>query len=217
MSVPLPREPRGGDKRRPNITTAVVWGLLAVVSSGGGIWLSVRKSAEAPASEQRLIAGTPRFSVLIAHASPQPLPEVRFEDGGGHGRTLADFRGRVVLLNVWATWCSPCRREMPTLDRLQAGLGSRDFEVIALSIDRGGVPAVKSFYDEIDVQALAIYVDATTEAQAKLGVIGVPTTLLIDPDGREVARYAGPAEWDRNDVVATIERYLPRTPTENSR
>jgi hypothetical protein len=108
---------------------------------------------------------------------------------------------------------------MPALDRLEAKLGSDDFQVVALSIDRGGVAAVKSFYDEIDVRSLGIYVDSTTDAQAKLGVVGVPTTLLIDREGREVARYTGPADWDGPSVAATIQRYLPprKLPSHDSR
>jgi thiol-disulfide isomerase/thioredoxin len=142
-------------------------------------------------------------------ASPRMIADIAFEDADGNKRTLAQFRGKSVLLNVWATWCGPCRKEMPALDRLQAKLGSDDFQVVALSIDRGGVAAVKSFYDEIDVRSLGIYVDSTTDAQANLGIVGVPTTLLVDREGREVARYTGPADWDGPSVAAAIRRYLP--------
>src|SRR3546814_20203764 len=84
--------------------------------------------------------------------APSALPEVRFTDGGGQPLTLGDFRGKMILLNIWATWCGPCREEMPTLDRLQARLGGPDFEVVALSIDRAGIAVVREFYDEIRVQ-----------------------------------------------------------------
>ena len=85
---------------------------------------------------------------FAVHESPRPLPNIQFENGQGEAMSLADFRGKVVLLNIWATWCAPCRREMPTLDRLQATLGGPDFQVVALSIDRQGVPAVQEFYEE---------------------------------------------------------------------
>ena len=101
---------------------------------------------------------------------------------------------------------------MPTLDRLQSQLGGADFEVVALSIDRGGQAVIKSFFDEIGVQRLAIYVDATAEAGTKLGILGVPTTLLLDPAGREIGRVTGPAEWDGPEVIDTIRRYLPPRP-----
>ena len=90
---------------------------------------------------------------------PRPLPEIRFADDQGHELTLADFRGRVVLLNIWVAWCAPCRVEMPTLDRLHARFGGKYFLVIPLSIDREGVAAVKRFYDKLGLEKLGIYVD----------------------------------------------------------
>jgi thiol-disulfide isomerase/thioredoxin len=116
-----------------------------------------------------------------------------------------------VLLNVWATWCTPCRKEMPALDRLQQQLGGRDFEVVALSIDRGGNPAVAAFYREMDLRALAVYVDPTSEATSTLRTVGIPTTLLVDRQGRELWRKTGPAEWDRADFVELLRSYLRGT------
>jgi thiol-disulfide isomerase/thioredoxin len=142
------------------------------------------------------------------HDSPQPVPEIRFEDGQGKTLSLADFRGKVVLLNIWATWCAPCRREMPTLERLQAELGGPDFEVVALSIDRKGLPVVKEFYEELGLRELGMYVDASGKAPRELRALGVPTTLLIDRDGNEVGRLAGPAEWDSPEMVAFIRSYI---------
>jgi thiol-disulfide isomerase/thioredoxin len=123
---------------------------------------------------------------------------------------LADFRGRVVLLNLWATWCVPCRQEMPTLDRLQARLGGPDFQVIALSIDRTGAPAVRAFYEEIGVRHLPLFLDTTGNAVRQLNAPGLPTTLLLDRAGREIGRFVGPAEWDSPAIVETIEKALDR-------
>jgi len=139
---------------------------------------------------------------------PRPLPELRFVDGEGRRLTIADFRGRLVLLNIWATWCGPCRREMPTLDRLQAKIGGPDFEVVALSIDRQGVPVVKEFYRELGLKALGIYVDKSSQVTRDLNILGIPTTLLIDQRGREIGRVVGPAEWDGPEVVKLVRRYL---------
>ena len=139
---------------------------------------------------------------------PRALPELRFVDGEGRPLTLADFRGKVILLNIWATWCIPCLREMPTLDRLQAKLGGPRFEVVVLSIDIGGVSVVKKFYRALRLEALGIYVDKTTRARTALGITGIPTTLLIDRQGREIGRFAGPAEWDSKEAIKTIRRYL---------
>ncbi|RUY28052.1 TlpA family protein disulfide reductase [Mesorhizobium sp. M7A.F.Ca.US.001.04.1.1] len=144
---------------------------------------------------------------FAVHEAPLPVPEISFEDAGGQPRTLADFRGKVVLLNIWATWCAPCRKEMPTLDRLQAKLGGPDFEVVALSIDRSP-DMVKQFFTEIGIAHLALNIDTSSKAMFALGVFGLPTTLLIDSKGREVGRLIGPAEWDAPDMVAFIRGYV---------
>ena len=147
---------------------------------------------------------------LSVFEPPRPLPEIRFQDDQGHDLTLADFRGRAVLLNLWATWCVPCRQEMPTLDRLEARLGGKDFLVIALSIDRKGVDAVRDFYREVGVEKLAIYLDPSGKGSRGLAIPGVPATLLIDQEGREVARKMGAAEWDGPEMVSLIERTMRR-------
>ena len=147
---------------------------------------------------------------FTVHESPRPLPDIQFENGQGEAMSLTDFRGKVVLLNIWATWCAPCRREMPTLERLQADLGGPDFEVVALSIDRKGLPVVKEFYEELGLQELGMYVDASAKAPRELSALGVPTTLLIDREGKEVGRLLGPAEWDSPEMVAFIRGYLER-------
>ena len=146
--------------------------------------------------------------VFAINSQPRVLPTIRFADAKERAMTLQDFRGKFVLLNVWATWCVPCRKEMPTLDRLQAKLGGPDFEVVALSIDRGGPFVVSTFYSEIGIRALRIYVDKTGEASANLGVAGIPTTLLIDRESREIGRKIGPAAWDSPEVVKVIQGYL---------
>lgn len=139
-----------------------------------------------------------------ASTKPKPLPELQFQDGTGGARSLADFRGKVILLNVWATWCTPCREEMPALDRLQATLGGPEFEVVALSIDQQGAQAVRKFYEEVGVKALQLYVDPSAQAGFKLATVGLPTTVMIDRAGREVGRRVGPAEWDAPKVVEEL-------------
>ena len=151
-------------------------------------------------------ADTPQKFAL--HPAPKPVPEIQFQDSEGNTLTLQDFRGKVVLLNIWATWCLPCRREMPTLDRLQAKLGGPDFEVLPLSIDRNGFEAITKFYSDVGVKHLAMYLDGSTRAASTLGAVGLPTTLLIDRDGRELGRLVGPAEWDSPDMIALINRHL---------
>lgn len=143
--------------------------------------------------------------IMASHATPRRLPEISFIDEVGGNLTLADFAGRVVLLNVWATWCVPCREEMPTLDNLQNRLGGDEFHVLALSIDRGGLSVVRRFYDEIGIRHLGIYLSEGMRAMRELSVIGLPTTLLIDHSGREVARLVGPAEWASDAAIAQFQ------------
>ena len=165
---------------------ALVAAFLAVA------WLNLPLSAaEAP----------PNFAI---HDAPKPVPEVRFENGDGEARTLADFRGRVVLLNVWATWCVPCREEMPTLDRLQAKLGGPNFEVVALSIDRAGPNVVREFFAEIGIENIALHIDASGKALFGLRIVGLPATLLINREGEEIGRLIGPAEWDSPEMIEFI-------------
>lgn len=142
---------------------------------------------------------------------PQPLPALQFVDGSGRELALGDFRGRLVLLNLWATWCGPCRKEMPSLDRLQARLGGPEFTVVPLSIDRGGPAAVRDFYHELGISSLGVYVDATGTATADLHVIGVPTSILLDREGRELGRVVGPAAWDSPQALELLHGYLPHS------
>ncbi|MBB4249438.1 TlpA disulfide reductase family protein [Rhizobium sp. BK008] len=151
-------------------------------------------------------AGPPKTFVL--RDTPEPVPALQFTDEAGRPQTLEMFRGKVVLLNVWATWCLPCRKEMPTLDRLQFSLGGPDFEVVALSIDRGGPEAVKKFYAETGIQHLGIHVDATSQAGFALVSFGLPTTLLVDRQGQELGRLVGPAEWDAPDMIAFLQSVI---------
>ena len=145
---------------------------------------------------------------FLRHDQPMTMPEIRFEDDRGRAVTLANFKGKVVLLSIWATWCGPCRREMPTLDRLQAQLGGPDFEVVALSIDRQGIKVIEQFYKELKINHLAMYVDTSGKVVRDLNVRGLPTSLLIDRSGRELAWMIGPADWDSPVSIAFIRSYL---------
>lgn len=184
-----------------------ILGIAILAAAGIGIYYSLTPANRSTGTGQPL-GGFP----LRLHSASKTFPNVAFENGAGRKVTLADFRGKVVLLNLWATWCAPCRKEMPSLDRLQRQLGGPGFEVVALSIDRGGTAAVQIFYEEINVRALAVYIDASGQAPGQLGVVGIPTTLLIDGAGREIGRLTGPAEWDSPAAIAAIRRHLDAPP-----
>ena len=144
----------------------------------------------------------------IAHFTPQTepalAPDVVFQDQEGARRRLAEWRGRVVLVNLWATWCVPCREEMPALDRLQAALGGPDFEVVAISVDHGDQARPQAFLDEIGVKNLALYHDPTGRLSVPFGAFGLPTSLLLGRQGEILGRLVGPAEWDTPEAQALI-------------
>ena len=167
--------------------------LLALGVAGGGAGLFLLAE-----SEQR--SGATESTGEISH--------VKFEDAQGNTVSLADFRGKTILLNVWATWCAPCRKEMPSLDRLQVELGGSDFEVVPLSIDRTGFDAVRPFFTEIGIKTLNIYLDRPAAIIRTAGILGLPTTLLLDGDGRELRRWVGPKEWDSAESIEEIRSHL---------
>lgn len=140
--------------------------------------------------------------------TPQPILDLPFIDATGRETSLGAFRGKVVLLNVWATWCPPCRQEMPSLDRLQRALGGPRFEVVALSLDSGRLQDVASFYEEYGIENLGVFIDETDTAMRALRIIGLPTTLLIDEQGREIGRKLGPAEWDGAEALAFLRERI---------
>lgn len=147
---------------------------------------------------------------FVLHDEPRELAAAKFEDGDGRIWRLTDFAGRLVLLNVWATWCGPCRHEMPMLDDLQARLGGKDFEVVALSIDRAGLAPVREFFVELKLENLRLYIDEKGAAARAVGVFGLPTTLLIDRRGRELGRLVGPAAWNAPEVISYLRSIVER-------
>lgn len=183
-------------------------GFLAVYVTFGRADKPVPQSASllpvAAAAGPRALA-TGEMTAFVFKKTPEAVPDIQFTDGAGKPLTLADFKGKTVLLNLWATWCAPCRKEMPALDRLQKDLGSARFEVLALSVDRSGIEGSRKFLDGIKVDGLKLYVDATARSATTLKAVGMPTTLLIDAEGREVGRLVGPAEWDSADAKRLIE------------
>jgi thiol-disulfide isomerase/thioredoxin len=153
-------------------------------------------------------AAQPTLAFNFVATDSGPVPEVSFLDAEGNERSLSDFQGRVVVLNLWATWCAPCRKEMPSLDRLEAALGGEDFAVVALAVDRGKLGKIEDFYQEIGIENLAIYHDQSAKAGRSLRAPGLPTTLIIDRSGKEVGRVLGDAEWDGDDVVSLLNAVI---------
>jgi thiol-disulfide isomerase/thioredoxin len=194
------------------LAALAVAGLLLIavglLSSQAGLWAD---QAEAGRGAPPVTGAVADFTPIDP---PRPAPQRGFVDGAGNPVSLADFRGQVVLLNFWATWCAPCVEEMPSLDRLQATLGGRGFTVVALSQDFDGAAKVPPFYEKLGLAHLDIYLDPKGETMRGFSVQGLPTTILIDREGRAVGALTGPAEWDSPEAVALIEHYLGGAPTD---
>ncbi len=159
------------------------------------------------------IAGLNRgeLAAFVVHKAPREVPEVKFADADNRELTLSDWKGKIVLLNLWATWCAPCRKEMPGLDALKARLGGDQFDVVAVSIDRDGLEKASQFLKKINVKSLVLYNDGTAKAAIALKAFGMPTTLLLNRAGQEIGRITGPAEWNSEDAVRLIEAVIAKT------
>ena len=149
-------------------------------------------------------AGLPKL--IESQAAPVPGTEFSDLDGGTH--TLADWQGKVVLLNFWATWCAPCREEMPSLDALQAEMGGEDFEVVAIATGRNAPDRIDKFYAETGLENLPVLLDPRQQLARAMGVVGLPVTVLIDRDGNEVARLLGEADWTGEPAKAVIRQLV---------
>ena len=157
---------------------------------------------------------------VAAHAQEPPsnfvmrpasvaMPDLTFTDHDGKQLTLANFKGKTILLNVWATWCVPCRKEMPSLDRLHAILGGPDFEVVAMSSDMQGMDAIDQFYLESGITHLNKYiVQDANRSLDKLGLYGLPATFLIDRQGQNLGQIIGGAEWDTPEMTAFLNAII---------
>jgi thiol-disulfide isomerase/thioredoxin len=146
-----------------------------------------------------------QMAAFVFKKAPEEVTDLPFQDKDGKQRTLKEWQGKVLLVNLWATWCAPCRKEMPSLDRLQAELGSDKFEVLPISADKTGIEGAKKFLDQIKVKNLGVYADPTVRIHSGLKAIGMPASLLIDAKGRELGRLIGPAEWDSPEAKALIK------------
>jgi thiol-disulfide isomerase/thioredoxin len=197
--------------------TGVVVGLAAVYGIAAMQRNPVDSSCRPAAELVKRLAPLARGEVAAVGiaSDPKRVPDLVFMDADGKPRTLGDFRGKTVLLNLWATWCVPCRKEMPALDALQIKLGGDTFEVVAVNIDTRNLDKPKAWLREVGIGKLGYYADSSAKVFQDLKAIGkafgMPTTLLIDRNGCELGTLAGPAEWASEDAVKLIEAALGRS------
>jgi thiol-disulfide isomerase/thioredoxin len=206
-----------------------IWfaGLAALVLLGaGGAWygLAPRDPMAAGAAECRASRDTAERLKPLARgevaavgvsSAPKPPPAIAFTGPEGQPMSLADFKGRTILVNLWATWCVPCREEMPALDRLQAELGGPDFQVVAINVDTRNRDKPKAWLQENGIANLAYHADPEgriLQVLQKSGhVVGLPTTFVVDGSGCEIALLKGPAEWASPDAVTFMKAALNRS------
>jgi len=184
-------------------------GVLAAAVLSGAVYVNMGGDGNvAPGGKQA--RGLAAYSVgqmitFVASAEPRDIPDFKFVRDDGTETSLEAWRGKVVLLNLWATWCGPCRKEMPALDQLKADLAGDEFDLVAVSIDLGGLDKPRKFLKEIKVRHIELHNNSSGKLTSSLRVFGMPTTLLINRQGREIGRLVGPAEWDSKEAYALIK------------
>ena len=192
---------------------AGVYGIATLTRNAGGD-LAKDGACKPTMDLTRKVAPFAKGEVAAVNIAKTALkvPELAFQDAAGKPKTLADWRGRTVLLNLWATWCVPCRKEMPSLDALQTKLGGPNIEVVTINIDTRDADKPKAWLKEVGISKLAYYADPAAKTFQDLKAIGrafgMPTTLLIDPSGCEIGTIAGPAEWASDDAIKLVEAAL---------
>jgi thiol-disulfide isomerase/thioredoxin len=199
-------------KRNPAILPIA----LAFIAGAFGLYLysmgpPLAGSGAAVNSSFKAIAKGPMAAFLVKADRPA-LPALSFKDGTGAALSLENWKGRVVLINLWATWCAPCRKEMPALAELQKQLGSADFEVVAISVDLKGTAASSAYLKETGADNLGLYIDETTKTLDDLQGLGLPLTVLVDRKGHEIGRLLGPAEWTSEEARALVKAALAEAP-----
>ena len=189
----------------PGLLAAVLIIALAAVASGALVYrlASPRPPVERPPPDSNI-------GQLQWLQPPRPVAATPFTDAAGKPLTLADFRGRVLVVNFWATWCAPCVREMPTLDTLQAKLGGRAFAVLAINQDRGGEKVAAPFVQKNGWRHLTLYTEPDGHFVRDENLQGLPTSIIVDKDGREVARVEGPRDWDNAETISALQQLVEK-------
>jgi thiol-disulfide isomerase/thioredoxin len=148
-----------------------------------------------------------KLGEFVPSSQPFTAPAISLADTNGHSVELSELRGKLVLVNLWATWCEPCLREMPSLERLQSRLGER-IAVLAVSEDRGGNKTVEPFIAKLGLKSVKVYIDPKSEVGHAFGAHGLPTSFLIDREGKVLGRVEGAAEWDSPKILGVLEPLL---------
>jgi thiol-disulfide isomerase/thioredoxin len=175
--------------------------------AAASIFLLVAPTLEAADEGEADMPDRTKLGEFVPATQPRPAPAISLADTSGHSVELSELQGKLVIVNLWATWCGPCLREMPSLERLQSRLGER-VAVLAVSEDRGGNKSVEPFIAKLGLKSVKIYIDPKSEVGHAFGVRGLPTSFLIDREGKVLGRVEGAAEWDSPKILGVLEPLL---------
>lgn len=181
--------------------------VLAVLYTGLALCANAAHAGVAEAEALR--EGTMKKLVF---SEPAPVPDAAFTDPDGGKHRLSDFVGKVALVNFWATWCAPCRKEMPTLSALQAEFGGAEFAVVTIATGRNEIAGIRRFFAEAGIDNLPLYLDPRQTLAREMGVLGLPVSVVLDAQGREIARLRGEADWSDDSARAVIRALIGEAP-----
>ena len=180
--------------------------LIIIASSLSLLVFVLRDKGQLQADLNSLAVG--ELSIVEVFNQPEAVSQTKFTDRDGEKLSFSDLEGKVLLVNFWATWCAPCIHEMPDLNRLQKALGSNSFEVITISLDRQGYGVIDPFFDEVGIDNLKAYLDRSSKLSLEVGATGLPTTILLDRNGKMIARVVGPLKWDSRQAIEFLARAI---------
>jgi thiol-disulfide isomerase/thioredoxin len=194
--------------RRPLALIAVIASLTVLTLAAVVQWFALPEPVPPIEKRDRLAMKT-----LVWFDEPKPAPKTAFIGPDGEAVKFSDFKGKALVVNLWATWCAPCIKELPSLDKLEEERGGPTFRVVALSIDKEGASVIQPFFETNEIRSLKIYADPEAKVKREFAPPGLPTTYLINRDGQVVAWFVGPTEWDSPEALKSVDRLMVSTMT----
>jgi thiol-disulfide isomerase/thioredoxin len=195
--------------RRPLAIIAVIASLTVLILAAVVQWLALSEPELRVEKREKLDKLV--MKTLVWYDEPKPAPKAAFLGPDGKTMRFSDFRGKALVVNLWATWCAPCIKELPSLDKLEEERGGSTFSVIAISIDKEGLSVIQPFFETNNIKSLKSYADPGAKVKREFAPPGLPTTYLINRDGQVVAWFVGPTEWDSPDAMKSVDRLMAST------
>ena len=182
--------------------------LFGALTLACGLFAASLASAASPLADLDEGADGAPILRMILPDEPKPAPAVSFVDASGATKSLSDYKGKVTAVHFWATWCAPCRSELPTVNAMAESLAGNNIAILPLSVDRDGPEVVSTFYQENDIDALPLFVDDGLKAFRAFKLAGIPATVFVDEDGNEIARVLGDRDWSKPEVTELVRKLV---------